>query len=263
MNDDEPHEIWYYSHGDEKCGPVTFTDLRALAKDATLNPRHDLVWTKGMDEWKPAGEIEGLFKRRTPEPVAEQVPAAVVSAPTLAPDPYHPPGHDSLAVPLENQGEWPGARRRGYLFATLIFPVVWMAIVGAVTPFLNAQFGAEIMKIGEPALLIIPNLVILYFAIQRLPNLGMSRWWFFANFVPFLNLWVGYRCFACPAGYAYHKKLDGAGIFLAIVYWLLILIVVVAVALVIAALLGGIGTPEFQEQFREGFRKAMEASQQQ
>ena len=67
--------------------------------------------------------------------------------------------------------------------------------------------------------------------------------------MPILNFWVGYRCFACPAGYAYHKKLDGVGIFLAIVYWLMIAVVLLAVAAVIAVLLGAVGSPELQQQF--------------
>jgi hypothetical protein len=47
----------------------------------------------------------------------------------------------------------------------------------------------------------------------------MSRWWYLAVFAPILNLWLGYRCVACPPGYAYYKKMDAAGIGLAILYW--------------------------------------------
>jgi hypothetical protein len=64
----------------------------------------------------------------------------------------------------------------------------------------------------------------------------MSRLWCLAVFAPFLNLWVGYRCFACPAGYAYQKKLDPPGIALAVIYWIVMasalsLLAVVAVQL--------------------------------
>jgi hypothetical protein len=82
----------------------------------------------------------------------------------------------------------------------------------------------------------------------------MSRWWFLGNFVPLLNFWVGYRTFACPAGYAYHKKLDGAGIFLAIVYWLMILLVIVSIAVAVAILLGAIGDPELRQQIESAIR---------
>ena len=64
MNDVQ-QEMWFYSREGEKCGPVSFADLRIKAQEAGLNPRLDLAWTKGMAEWKPAGEIAGLFERNT------------------------------------------------------------------------------------------------------------------------------------------------------------------------------------------------------
>jgi hypothetical protein len=84
----------------------------------------------------------------------------------------------------------------------------------------------------------------------------MSRWWYLANFVPILNLWVGYRCFACPAGYAFHKKLDGVGVALAILYWLVMLVCLVAIVVTVALLLGAIDSPELQQQIQEILRAA-------
>ena len=69
--------------------------------------------------------------------------------------------------------------------------------------------------------------------LRRLTNLGMSRWWCLTALVPVANLWLGYRCYACPTGYAYHKKLDVAGIILAILYS----ITGVAASLLVAAFL--------------------------
>lgn len=251
MDDDEPHEIWFYSRDGEKHGPVSFTDLRAKAKDASLNPRLDMVWTKGMDEWKPAGDIEGLFKRRAaPEP--PEIPSL---APT-ADSPYQPPQEESVEEQMVKQGGWPGARRRSYLLLTVVFPLLWGFATAAGAPFLTSEFGPEIMKFAKPGLSLVPLLVIVFISLKRLVNLGMSRWWYLGNFVPFLNLWVGYRCFACPAGYAFHKKLDSAGVFLAIVYWLLGLVVLVAIVAVIAVLYGSLGTPELQQQLHEFIRAA-------
>ena len=249
--EDEPHEIWFYSRDGEKHGPVSFTTLQAKAKEASLNPRLDMVWSKGMDEWKLAGEIEGLFKRHA---VAEP---PEIPVPTLAAgSPYQAPHGDSVAEQMVKQGEWPGARRRSYLIATLIFPVLWGLAIAAGAGFLTTQFGPEIMKFAMPGLSLVPLLVIIFISLKRLVNLGMSRWWFLGNIVPILNLWIGYRCFACPSGYAFHKKIDGAGIFLAILYWLLLLIAVVATVLIIAALYGSWGTPEMQQQIREAVLKA-------
>ena len=249
--EDEPHEIWFYSRDGEKHGPVSFTTLQAKAKEASLNPRLDMVWSKGMDEWKLAGEIEGLFKRHA---VAEP---PEVPVPTLAAgSPYQPPHGEAVAEQMGKQGEWPGARRRSYLIATLIFPLLWAYAIRAGAPFLTTQFGPEIMMFALPGLSLVPLLVIIFISLKRLVNLGMSRWWFLGNIVPVLNLWIGYRCFACPAGYAFHKKLDGAGMFLAIIYWLLLLIAVVATILIIAALAGSWGSPEIQQQIREAVQKA-------
>jgi hypothetical protein len=92
---------------------------------------------------------------------------------------------------------------------------------------------------------------VLHFNLERLLNVGMSRWWFLGNFVPLLNLWVGYRCFACPAGYAYHKKLDGIGVALAIIYWLMILVAIVAAIGLVILLVNYANDPRLAEPLRQ------------
>jgi hypothetical protein len=94
--------------------------------------------------------------------------------------------------------------------------------------------------------------VLVYFGLMRVWNLGMNRWWYLAMFVPILNLWMGYRCFACPAGYAYHKKMDGPGILLAIIYVLMILLGVC----ILAVFYGAIHNPELQQQLRDALNAA-------
>lgn len=255
MND-APHEIWFFTRAGEKCGPVSFTDLRAMAKDSTLNPRLDMVWSKGMDAWKPAGEVDGLFKRRSTEPPEVPVPTAALSTPA-AETPYAPPQEISMGQPTGN--DWPGARRRTYLFATLILPLVLNFIVGAGAGLLKQQFGEAVLGVIALIAVLLPLVLWIYFGIQRLPNLGMSRWWFLGNFVPFLNVWVYYRCFACPSGYAYHQKLDGPGIVLAIIFWLMIALGVIVFATAVALMAGALGSPELQQQLQEILRKASEA----
>ena len=227
---------------------MTFAELRIKATESALNPRLDMVWTHGMAEWKPAGEIEGLFERRN-------APAAPESLAPAA-GPYSPPQLESPENLMAKEGGWPGARRRSFLIATLVFPFLWAFGLASATPLLKAQFGAEIMGVAVIGANFIPLVVGLYFGLQRLVNLGMSRWWYLGHFVPFLNFWVGYRCFACPAGYAYHKKLDAPGIFLAILYWLLIAVALLAAAALVALMLGAVGPPEIQEQVREFIRAA-------
>jgi uncharacterized membrane protein YhaH (DUF805 family) len=245
MNDTPP-DAWFYSREGERIGPVTFSELKIKAIEAGLNPRLDMVWTHGMPEWKPAGEIDGLFERRAAPEVVEAERSA---------DPYRPPEQESSEEIVGQEGEWPGARRRSFLAATLIFPFLWALGFAFAVPLLTGQFGEETMKLVVPLSNMIPLVVGLYFGLMRLVNLGMSKWWYLGNFVPILNFWVGYRCFACPAGYAYHKKLDGVGIFLAIIYWLAIVVVLLAIAALIAVMFGALG-PEFKQQFDEILQQA-------
>lgn len=240
-------DAWFYTREGEKIGPVSFSEIRIKAAAGELNPRLDMAWTPGMEAWQPAGEIEGLFEKRT-----SGEPPDALGAPA---DPYSPPKGESASEAMAKEGGWPGARRRSYLFIVLIFPSLWMKGFEVLNPILKSQFGPQIMKFGTPALILLPVLVMLLFSLNRLANLGMSRWWFLGNLVPILGFWVGYRCFACPGGYAYHKKLDGAGIFLAIVYWLLLAIGLVATALALAVLLGGVGSPEIKQQILEAIRQ--------
>lgn len=241
-----PPDVWFYSREGERLGPVTFVDLRIKAADGGLNPRLDMAWTPGMAEWKPSGDIEGLFERRSaPEPEESLAPPA---------DPYSPPQQESVADQMARQGNWPGARRRSYLFVLLILPFALSFVVGLATPVLKAEFGQKIAGWVVLGATFLPFLIILIVSLRRLVNLGMSRWWYLGNFVPFVNFWVGYRCFACPGGYAFHKKLDGAGIFLAIVYWLLMVVFIAVIAAAIGVLFGAIGTPETREQIQNILR---------
>jgi hypothetical protein len=197
-------------------GPVNFSELRAAA----LDPRLDMVWNQGMEDWKPAGEIEGLFEKRSPqEPQESLAPAVSLGAPEKT---------GSMLDGMAMESDWPGARRRSFLIATLLFPLLWNSMFVVGSRLLIGQLGPEIMTSIGLVAAFLPLVVGIYFSLMRLVNLGMSRWWLLGLFVPLLNLWVAYRCFACPAGYAYHKKLDGAGIGLAILYWLLLALIVAA-----------------------------------
>lgn len=230
---------WYFSRDGQQSGPLTYADLKEKADEGVLKPRSDLVWKEGMADWVPVGEVDGLFERR--ETV---VPAADPYAPppTTVGDPYH----------AETAGDWPGARRRSYLFFSLVFPFV----LGFVTGLVKASFPGLLEPRGWEmvdlyGLMVFPSVLALYFGIQRFANLGMSRWWYLGHFVPILNLWTGYRSFACPAGYAVHKKMDGAGIFLAIIYWLVVVAVIASIAFLIAILAGAAGSPEIQQQLKD------------
>jgi uncharacterized membrane protein YhaH (DUF805 family) len=240
---DSPQHAWFYTREGERMGPVTLADLRIKAGEGGLNPRLDMVWTHGMAEWKPAGEIDALFEKRViteaPEPLA---PAIEIQ-----------PGSASNAVEemMSHETGWPGARRRAFYAMTVLFPIVWHLGFTLTAGLIEPLVGQMLMPVVLLAVLLVPLVVAIYFSVQRLANVGMSRWWIFGNLVPFLNLWVGYRSCVCPAGYAYHKKLDPIGVVLAVLYWLLIAFVLLAVVAVVAALMGMIGDPELMEEIRK------------
>lgn len=239
-----PQDAWFYTKELERIGPVTLSELRIKAQEGGLNPRLDMVWTHGMEAWKPSGEIEGLFERRTEA-------AAAVESTSAAATPYAPPKQGSAVSGMGPDAPLPGARRSLYIIMVMIFPFLWNLGFGAAGGFLAAQFGPEIMGVVGIAIGVVPLVMWIYFSLARFVNLGMSRWWFLGSFVPLLNFWVGYRLFACPAGYAEHRKLDGAGIVLAILYWLMIVSLILVIIAVATLFTGIAGSPEIQERLRE------------
>ena len=56
----EPNVLWYYGDGEQRHGPVSMEELKALASSRQLQPNH-LVWKRGMADWLSATEVEGLF----------------------------------------------------------------------------------------------------------------------------------------------------------------------------------------------------------
>lgn len=61
---------WYYSFNGEQIGPVSFAELARLVEEGTLEPG-DLVWTKGMADWKPAGKVSELPFPDEPPPLPD------------------------------------------------------------------------------------------------------------------------------------------------------------------------------------------------
>jgi hypothetical protein len=70
--------VWYFADGDVERGPITEAQLRALIGTGNLTPE-DLVWKEGLEDWKPAGEVPGLFDQ-----AAAAAPPATPSSPAAA-----------------------------------------------------------------------------------------------------------------------------------------------------------------------------------
>jgi hypothetical protein len=231
---------WYYARDGQQNGPVALAELQRMAAAGLLDPRKDMVWTEGMGDWQPAGGVEGIFERRAAP--GEVAPAAAV--PT-APDRYESqPVYDADAAMMQ-QVDWPGVRRRVYISVAILLPFLVQIAIAVIAPL--AGMTEEAVALVSGGVSIVLFILTIFFGLQRLANVGMTRWWYLGLLVPILNLWVGYRMFACPAGYAYHKKLDGPGVALAILYWLMIALFVLFVAAVVLMAFGLLGNFDMQE----------------
>ena len=236
--------VWHYTSEGERLGPVCFGELRAMAAASTLDPRLDMVWKPGMDAWTHAGRIDGLFERRieTTE-LQKSAPAKSTATRRIRP-----------GATLADGASWPGARRRSLLFAAFVFPLLWHILLTNAKPVLIQKFGDMMVSWILPFAAFVPLLLLLHFGLKRLVNLGMSRWWYLALLAPLLNLWVFYRCLTCPPGYAHHKKMDGTGIALAILYWSAVFCLVLMLASFVGPAPGMLEARELHELVRNIIR---------
>ncbi|MGL4398636.1 MAG: GYF domain-containing protein [Luteolibacter sp.] len=209
-------QVWYFTTGGTRCGPVTFGELRAMAASRVLDPRLDMIWKEGMEEWKQAGLLDGLFERRAvpvemPESRGKKKNKQVAALP-----------RDLTAALASKQMNWPGVGRLKLWLGLLVVPLLWSQLLGWSRPMLVSQFGSELMSQVLFFESLVPAGIVIYLVLLRLMNVGMSRWWGFLLFIPIVNLWVCFRCLVCPSGYAHHRKLDRYG-------WAVTLAILVAI----------------------------------
>jgi hypothetical protein len=213
MAEKEPGKEWFVTREGNRFGPVSVDDLKFEAGRGELNPRLDMVWKDGMDGWIPAGEVEGLFKRNEEAKAAELAREAAFTG-------YRPEISERERKLIK--GEWIGVGRGTYFFVCYLLPFLWMAGLGFGMGYLQGKVAPGLLGIAGLALSLVPFILIIAATLQRFQNLGMSRVWFLGLFAPLLNIWVSYRLFACPPGYAYHRKLDGIGWALAVLMLLMV-----------------------------------------
>jgi hypothetical protein len=72
--------VWHYTRERHPKGPVTFEQLRELARTGELNPG-ELVWQEGMAQWAEARTIDGLYPSPPPVPAATAPPETAVVSP--------------------------------------------------------------------------------------------------------------------------------------------------------------------------------------
>jgi len=54
------NKVWWYAKGDQRQGPFTAAELKALVASGQVAPT-DMVWKEGLANWVPASSVNGLF----------------------------------------------------------------------------------------------------------------------------------------------------------------------------------------------------------
>lgn len=223
MEEPENSKPWFITHDGERTGPYSMDELKAKVELQEINPRIDMLWKDGMEDWVAAGEIEGLFEKNTKAEAGEKKDTKSAFTEFEYED-----GSENNG---ENQ-EWEGVSRGGYFFFCFIFPSIFGVVLAFGAEMLQGVVGGDILPLIIGGLFLFLLLIVIFAQLKRFQNLAMSRLWFFGLFVPILQIWLGYRLFACPPGYAQHKKLGGLGWFLAIIYWLPLLAMIGLIAFI-------------------------------
>lgn len=195
-------EDWYISRNGEQEGPVTQQQIKALVESGHLDPAATLCWREGMTDWIALPESDLLA------PVVQ----APVTVGRVMYNPYVPPKHAPKGTEVE-QLEYPGFGRLAYIGWTFLITVVCYAVLFAVV-FAMLKGSSDGIGLGGFVVLVIFAVAVvgsMYIGVKRVQNLGMSGWAILWSLVPFMNIWIGWRMMACPAGYEHHRTLDTAG----------------------------------------------------
>ena len=197
-------EQWFFTKDGQQEGPVTPEQINALAKAGQLDPAGTHVWCEGMTDWKTLADSGLLSASALPVP---QGP------PVLAKNPYL--ASEQIAQATGHPMIYPGFGRLMYFLMNLVITVVFYAILFVVMFAAWGTSGSDatgaVIGIGffvTGLVMVIASLIIAY---RRVKNLGMSGWALLWSLVPFMNIWIGWRMIACPAGYENHRTLDTAG----------------------------------------------------
>jgi hypothetical protein len=119
---------WYYTKNGERLGPVSFEEMKTIARSGQLDVNRDLAWMEGMQEWNPLSAIPGLLSDG--------------EAPSKAP--FNPYGAPSTAADYLSAVSSEGALTE-IAPGSLGLPV--MAVIKRAIAIVKRQFGT-ILSIG-------------------------------------------------------------------------------------------------------------------
>jgi len=147
-----PMSEWFFTKGGQQQGPVGFDELVRMARSGSLDAEKDMVWTSGMNDWKPAGTVDGLFG----PPATQDAPAPDPSNPYAAPasEWQEPATDDDGALAEIAPGSEPidvlACVKRGFEIAKRHFGIILLAIITYIVVYVVASliFGAMDSALG-------------------------------------------------------------------------------------------------------------------
>jgi hypothetical protein len=123
-------DSWHYHDGAQQRGPVSKVDILALRKEGKIGP-DTLVWSQGMDEWKPVGKVPELevstVQPALPDrqsPVSPYAPPVSASEVNVDWEDYTPTGPQVR----------PWVRYWARTFDFLFFSILVGAVAGVLSP---------------------------------------------------------------------------------------------------------------------------------
>lgn len=145
---------WYVSRGQVKRGPISDADFRRHILVGHILPS-DLVWRDTMQEWKSAGDVDGLFQR--PPPLQSNIRAALSTSSSSTNMP-HMSNERSVNTEV-SRGGYLGAHWQGRLglatsfwlnvvLAGLLFPLIIAILIGAASAV--SSFAAVVVVVASP-----------------------------------------------------------------------------------------------------------------
>jgi phage FluMu protein Com len=137
---------WYFTRDGKKFGPYTAAQLKQYAGSGQLLPT-DLLWKEGMEGWRPASTVKGLFAAQQPPPQ----PAAQAQ-----PSGSHGNPFESLATPdarplTQAKQQWHrlGPKVKvGIIAGAVAVPVVLVLVVVLVIVGRSGRGGGPVAQDG-------------------------------------------------------------------------------------------------------------------
>ena len=199
MTDDSAAERhWFHAHGAEQRGPVPESALAALIASGEIGP-DTLVWTDGMDGWRPAQAslpgmlipqrwVDGLPRAGAGLPPMPPASARTQSAPSWdGTATYHPAGFvDAVSTVLRRYVQFSGRARRPEYWWWVLFAFGGSLLLSIVDGIFFG-FSEESIAVLAPLFSLATFLPSLAVGVRRLHDIGKSGWWLLLGFIPLIG----------------------------------------------------------------------------